>query len=174
MFFFGHLTPNGTLPASFPLPLEVLSTLIFSLVEDLRYNHQYHPVPLEQTSPALAVVFDVIAQGRFGDGSIYEPFLNTIRTGDYYLVSDDFDSCGLLSITPLYRLLTPLPDLEAQRLVDTAYQDKASWIKKSITTTARMGKFSSDRAILNYAEVRNCWILAPGPIMTDHAPDDHL
>ncbi|KAG9040375.1 Non-essential glycogen phosphorylase [Tulasnella sp. UAMH 9824] len=121
VFFFGHLTPN---------------------VEDLRYNHQYHPVPLEQTSPALAVVVDVIAQGRFGDGSIYEPFLNTIRTGDYYLVSDDFDSY-----------------LEAQRMVDKAYQDKASWVKKSITTTARMGKFSSDRAILNYAD--EYWNIEP-------------
>ncbi|KAG8974355.1 Non-essential glycogen phosphorylase [Tulasnella sp. 425] len=121
VFFFGHLTPN---------------------VEDLRYNHRYRPVPLEQRSPALAVVVDVIAQGRFGDGSIYEPFLNTIRTGDYYLVSDDFDSY-----------------LEAQRMVDLAYQDTASWVKKSITTTARMGKFSSDRAILNYAE--EYWNIEP-------------
>lgn len=41
----------------------------------------------------MAVVVKVIAEGRFGDGGVYEPFLNTIRTGDYYLVSDDFDSC---------------------------------------------------------------------------------
>lgn len=56
-------------------------------------------------------------------------------------------------------LLIILLDLEAQRMVDLAYQDTASWVKKSITTTARMGKFSSDRAILNYAEVRNCPVL---------------
>lgn len=66
---------------------------MLATVEDLRYNHQYHPTPLEERSPALAVVCKVIAEGRFGDGGIYEPFLNTIRTGDYYLVSDDFDSC---------------------------------------------------------------------------------
>ena len=41
-------------------------------------------------------------------------------------------------------------------MVDLAYADKEAWIKKSITTTAKMGKFSSDRAILNYAEVRPC------------------
>ncbi|KIO21097.1 glycosyltransferase family 35 protein [Tulasnella calospora MUT 4182] len=110
--------------------------------EDLRYNHQYHPTSLEERSPALAVVCKVIAEGRFGDGSIYEPFLNTIRTGDYYLVSDDFDSY-----------------LEAQKMVDTAYQDKVSWVKKSITTTAKMGKFSSDRAIMNYAE--EYWNIEP-------------
>lgn len=93
VFFFGHLTPNGTLPTLSELPPEVFSAWISSAVQDLRHSHQYHPAPLQETSPALAVVFDVIAQGRFGDGQIYEPFLNTIRTGDYYLVSDDFDSC---------------------------------------------------------------------------------
>lgn len=51
-------------------------------------------------------------------------------------------------------------DIEAQRLVDEAYKDKAAWVKKSITTTARMGKFSSDRAIMNYADVRD------GPILS--------
>jgi len=121
VFFFGHLTPA---------------------VEDLRHAHQYHPTPLEERSPALAVVCKVIAEGRFGDGHIYEPFINTIRTGDYYLVSDDFDSY-----------------LEAQRLVDVAYQDKVAWVKKSITTTAKMGKFSSDRAIMNYAE--EYWNIEP-------------
>ncbi|KAG8911176.1 Non-essential glycogen phosphorylase, partial [Tulasnella sp. 408] len=142
VFFFGHLTPNGTLPTLSELPPEVFSAWISSAVQDLRHSHQYHPAPLQETSPALAVVFDVIAQGRFGDGQIYEPFLNTIRTGDYYLVSDDFDSY-----------------IEAQRLVDVAYQDKAAWVKKSITTTARMGKFSSDRAIMNYAD--EYWNIEP-------------
>ncbi|KIO32940.1 glycosyltransferase family 35 protein [Tulasnella calospora MUT 4182] len=142
VFFFGHLTPNGTLPTLSELPLEVFSAWISSAVEDLRHNHQYRPVPLQERCPALAVVFDVIAQGRFGDGHIYEPFLNTIRTGDYYLVSDDFDSY-----------------VEAQRMVDEAYQDKAAWAEKSITTTARMGKFSSDRAIMNYAD--EYWSIEP-------------
>ncbi|KAG8941623.1 Non-essential glycogen phosphorylase [Tulasnella sp. 424] len=121
VFFFGHLAQN---------------------VEDLRHSHQYHPVPLDEVAPALGVVFDVIAQGHFGDGSIYETFLNTIRQGDYYLVSDDFGSY-----------------IVAQEMVDEAYRDTASWIKKSITTTARMGKFSSDRAIFEYAD--EYWNIEP-------------
>ena len=52
VFFFGHLTPA---------------------VEDLRYQHMYHPVPLEQKCPALAQVINEIAAGRFGDGGVYEP-----------------------------------------------------------------------------------------------------
>lgn len=63
-------------------------------------------------------------------------FVNTIRQGDYYLISDDFDSY-----------------LKAQDMVDDAYQNyPLEWIKKSITTSAKMGKFSSDRAIMTYAE----------------------
>ncbi|TDL27001.1 glycosyltransferase family 35 protein [Rickenella mellea] len=114
VFFFGHLTPA---------------------VEELRYQHTYHPVPVEEKCPALAAVLDEISAGRFGDGSVYEPLLNTIRQGDYYLLTEDFDSY-----------------IQALSMVDAAYQDRTEWIKKSIRTTAKMGKFSSDRAILTYAE----------------------
>lgn len=114
VFFFGHLTPA---------------------VEDLRYQHVYHPVPVEQKSPALARVLNEISSGLFGDRGVYEPLLNTIRQGDYYLITDDFDSY-----------------LEALRMVDEAYNDRTEWIKKSIRTTAKMGKFSSDRAIQDYAQ----------------------
>lgn len=69
--------------------------------------------------------------------------VNTIRQGDYYLISDDFDSY-----------------LKAQEMVDKAYQENPTdWIKKSIHTTAMMGKFSSDRAIMNYAE--EIWNIEP-------------
>jgi len=114
VFFFGHLTPA---------------------VEDLRYQHTYHPVPIEQKCPALAHVLDQVSAGLFGDNGVYEPLLNTIRQGDYYLLSDDFDSY-----------------IAAQAMVDEAYLDKPEWVKKSIRTTARMGKFSSDRAINEYAD----------------------
>ncbi|KAG6910455.1 hypothetical protein DXG01_010380 [Tephrocybe rancida] len=114
VFFFGHLTPA---------------------VEDLRHQHLYHPIPIEEKCPALAHVLNQVSAGLFGDGGVYEPLLNTIRQGDYYLLSDDFDSY-----------------ISALGMVDEAYSDKEEWIKKSIRTTAKMGKFSSDRAINEYAE----------------------
>ncbi|MBW1989547.1 MAG: glycogen/starch/alpha-glucan family phosphorylase, partial [Deltaproteobacteria bacterium] len=55
--------------------------------------------------------------------------------------------------------------LETRRRADEDYVDKKSWVKKAILNTARMGKFSSDRAILEYS--RDIWGLAavpkPGP-----------
>ena len=47
-------------------------------------------------------------------------------------------------------------DIQALEMVDEAYQDRTEWIKKSIRTTAKMGKFSSDRAINDYAQ--ECWV----------------
>jgi starch phosphorylase len=131
VFFFGHLTPA---------------------VEDLRYQHVYHPIPVEQKSPALANVLNQVSAGLFGDGSVYEPLLNTIRTGDYYLVTDDFDSY-----------------LAALAMVDEAYQDKEEWIKKSIRTSAKMGKFSSDRAINEYAE--SYWNIEATPVAKEKAKE---
>jgi len=61
--------------------------------------------------------------------------LNTVRHHDHYLLTEDFQSY-----------------IDALKLVDEAYLDQSAWLKKSITTCARMGKFSSDRAILDYAE----------------------
>jgi len=124
VFFFGHLTPA---------------------VEDLRYQHTYHPVPVEQKCPNLARVLTEISSGRFGDGGVYEPLLNTVREHDYYLLTEDFDSY-----------------INALAMVDEAYQDRVEWIKKSIRTTAKMGKFSSDRAILNYAE--EYWNIEPATL----------
>jgi starch phosphorylase len=124
VFFFGHLTPA---------------------VEDIRYQHVYHPVPIEEKCPALAHVLNQVSAGLFGDAEVYEPLLNTIRERDHYLLTDDFDSY-----------------IAALAMVDEAYQDKEEWIKKSIRTTAKMGKFSSDRAILEYAE--SFWNIEPTPV----------
>ncbi|MBW8782903.1 MAG: glycogen/starch/alpha-glucan phosphorylase [Verrucomicrobia bacterium] len=52
--------------------------------------------------------------------------------------------------------------VQAHEKVDTAYRSTAGWAKKAILNTARVGKFSSDRTIREYA--RDIWSLAPVPV----------
>lgn len=52
-----------------------------AVVEDIRYQHAYHPVPVEQKSPALVVVLNEISSGRFGDAHVYEPYVDVMRSG---------------------------------------------------------------------------------------------
>ncbi|KAI5452290.1 Non-essential glycogen phosphorylase [Naganishia albida] len=115
-------------------------------VDEVRYQNQYNPTPIEQGSQACADAIQAVRSGMFGNGD-YNPFLDTItQHGDYWLVSNDFDSY-----------------LEAERLCDEMFmKNHPEWIVKSMLTTARMGKFSSDRAVAQYAE--EIWNIEPEPV----------
>jgi len=51
---------------------------------------------------------------------------------------------------------------DCQSRVDAAYKDRDGWARKAILNTARVGKFSSDRTIREYA--KEIWKLPPMPI----------
>jgi starch phosphorylase len=55
--------------------------------------------------------------------------------------------------------------LEAQERVGRAYLDPENWSRMSILNVARMGKFSSDRAIREYC--RDIWHIEPVPVNVD-------
>jgi starch phosphorylase len=52
-------------------------------VEDLRYQHTYHPVPIEEKCTAHTNMLNQISAGLFDDANMHEPLLNTIRQGNY-------------------------------------------------------------------------------------------
>lgn len=105
-------------------------------VDELRYNHQYHSTKLPES---LNKVLNVIESGAFSpeNPSEFKALTDSVKYhGDYYLVSDDFDSY-----------------VATQELVDQVYhKDKAAWLKKSILSVANVGFFSSDRCIEEYAD----------------------
>ncbi|MCJ1228585.1 Non-essential glycogen phosphorylase [Toensbergia leucococca] len=109
-------------------------------VEDLRHAHNYGSHTIDTD---LEKVFDAIKSGTFGDQNQFSALVNSIlEHGDYYLVSDDFNSY-----------------IKTHALVDEAYKDQDSWIEKCITSVSRMGFFSSDRCIQEYAE--SIWNVEP-------------
>ena len=60
-------------------------------------------------------------------------------------------------------LLADYPSyIEKQDEVGLLFQDKKRWTRMSILNTARMGKFSSDRAIREYCD--HIWGVQPKPV----------
>jgi starch phosphorylase len=93
-------------------------------------------------------VVDTIAAGHFsrGDKDLFRPIV-----------------AKLLSARDEYVHLADLePYIETQQRVDEAWLDRAQWNRKSLLNIARMGKFSSDRTIAEYA--RDIWHIKPAVI----------
>jgi glycogen phosphorylase len=74
--------------------------------------------------------------------SVFNSLLHQGATSDHYLILADFRSY-----------------IAAQEAVNRLYLDPEEWTKRSILNTARMGKFSSDRAVLEYAA--DIWKVQP-------------
>merc|ERR1712000_168135 len=109
-------------------------------VEDLRHDHFYGNYSV---NPELMKVFDCIKSGTFGDESAFGALIGAIVDhGDYYLVSDDFDSY-----------------CKTQDLIDEAYKNQDKWVSKTIQSVARMGFFTSDCCINEYAD--SIWNIEP-------------
>jgi glycogen phosphorylase len=84
----------------------------------------------------LAGALDAIGSGAFSpdDRQRFRGFVDALSYHDYFLVTADFEAY-----------------FAAQRAVDACWRDGASWWRSSILNTARVGWFSSDRAIREYA-----------------------
>jgi len=121
---------------------------IFGLEEgqiEAERRQGYDPFSYYEKDQELKQTLDMIAAGRFSpdDPGLFMPIIdNLLRNGDYYLLLAD------------YR-----PYVQAQERVDELYADKEQWMRKAILNTANMGKFSSDRAVMEYA--RKIWNVTP-------------
>jgi len=111
-------------------------------VTDLK-NKGYNPQNYINAESELGDVIKLINSGRLvKDPDLFRPLIDSILYNDEFLVCADFKSY-----------------VECQDHVDTLYRDKTRWTKMSILNTARMGKFSSDRAISEYCE--DIWKIKP-------------
>ncbi len=113
--------------------------IIFGLTADevnMRRAQGYQPRPLIEDSKELAQALNAIASGVFSpdDPDRYKGLVEGIYEHDWFMVAADFDSYA-----------------DAQRAVDARWQDQAQWAEKAIYNVARMGWFSSDRTIREYA-----------------------
>lgn len=97
----------------------------------------YRPWEYYDSNPFLREAIDLIRSGFFsnGDTKLFEPLVNSLLYQDEYMLCADYQSY-----------------IDCQDKVSQAYCDQEKWLRMSILTVSRMGKFSSDRSIGEYCE----------------------
>ncbi len=107
----------------------------------------YDPREYVAGNAELREALDMIASGFFsrGDAGLFRPLVDSLLHGDEYLLLADYASY-----------------VECQDLAGRAYCDAEGWTRMSILNVARIGAFSSDRAIREYCE--EIWKVGPVPV----------
>ena len=97
----------------------------------------YNPREYYENNSELKAVIDSLTAGEFSpeDKGLFQPIVNNLLNSDPYLLLADYQSY-----------------IECQDRVSKAFKDRDAWTKMSILNVARMGKFSSDRAIRQYCQ----------------------
>ena len=108
----------------------------------------YNPSAFLNANEELRAVVDWVGSNFFTPDEapgVLSPLSNDLIHHDPFLCLADFESYS-----------------DAQKLVSAAFLDKPRWAKMAILNTARVGKFSSDRTISEYA--RDIWKLPAVPV----------
>ena len=93
------------------------------------------------SDPEIKLAIDMIKGNIFSllEPGLFDPVVRSLLDyNDYYMVLADLKSY-----------------CEAQDRVDAAYRDAKKWNRMSLVNIARSGRFSSDRAVMEYAQ--NIW-----------------
>ncbi|MBX7246139.1 MAG: glycogen/starch/alpha-glucan phosphorylase [Candidatus Sumerlaeaceae bacterium] len=107
-------------------------------IKQMRETGTYNPWDLYHNNPAIKRVMDTFQSDRlFGrDSALFNwIFHSLLNQGDTYFHLADFESY-----------------LATQDKAGKEFKQPALWAKKAILNVSRMGKFSSDRTVRQYAE----------------------
>jgi len=107
----------------------------------------YRPEDYYHRDDELKSVIDLIASGYFshGDRQLFQPIVDSLLYHDQYTLFADYRAY-----------------IDCQDKVGKEFQNKANWTRMSILNAVRMGKFSSDRSIMDYS--RKIWDVKPFPV----------
>jgi starch phosphorylase len=101
-----------------------------------------------KSNQRLRDVLDLIAGSTLclNQPGLFSPLVHSLLDqGDPYMLLADFDAY-----------------VKCQERVSASYEDQEAWTRMSILNVARMGRFSSDRTIREYA--REIWNATPAPV----------
>ncbi len=98
----------------------------------------YNPYDAYAKNDELKQAVDKVARGHFSPGQpeLFKPVIDSLfAEGDYFMVLADFEDYA-----------------RCQRTIEALYRDPEEWSRRAILNVARMGVFSSDRTIRQYAD----------------------
>jgi glycogen phosphorylase len=110
---------------------------------DERRREGYNPRAIYEANSDVREILDALRSGEFshGDKSLFEPIVSSLLDKDEYMLLADYASY-----------------IDCQDRASQAYSDADRWTRMSILNVARIGKFSSDRAIRDYcSEIWKTW-----------------
>jgi starch phosphorylase len=122
-------------------------------VEKMR-REGYNPWNYYENNDELKQAIDQIRNGFFSpeDPDLFQPIIeNLLHKGDYFMVLADYE-----------------PYINKQKEVEELYRDTTAWNTKALLNVARMGHFSTDRTIMEYAN--EIWDIEP--LTNDEGADD--
>lgn len=116
-----------------------------------RQSGRVQPFEYYERNEELRTVIDFLRSGALtqGDTRLFQPIVDNLLWNDPFQVLADYQAYA-----------------EAQEQVSLRWRDPDVWTRQSILTVARMGRFSSDRAIHEYCE--QIWHVRPIS-MRDHS-----
>jgi len=102
-----------------------------------RRNNGYDPRAVIESSPELSQALAAVSSGVFSpdDPGRYRALIDGLYNTDWFMVAADFDTYAA-----------------TQRDVDTVWRNSPDWYARAIRNVARVGWFSSDRTIRQYAK----------------------
>ena len=113
----------------------------------------YNPREYYERNVDLKKIIDMIANGFFSpwNPQLFKPIIDSLMSTDNFMLFADFDAY-----------------VKCQSVVSQNFLDVEEWTRKSILNVANTGKFSSDRAIGEYA--KDIWNVKSVPIEIEAEP----
>jgi starch phosphorylase len=113
----------------------------------------YNPWEHVRATPELGEALELVGWGHFSpqDPGLFRPLIDSIIQRDDYMICADFKGY-----------------VEAQDAAARTYRDPDEWARRSVLNAARMGHFSSDRSIAEYA--KHIWKVEP--VNVELPPDE--
>ena len=114
-------------------------------IQKMRNDNSYNPRQIYENTPYIKRILNAVNSNMFCEKDyvlLFKPIFEELVNRDYYFVLADLQSFD-----------------KTMEKVENDFLNKESWARKALLNVARIGKFSSDRAVTEYT--KDIWHIPP-------------